>query len=537
MKNKYSRRKFLEMSSILSATPFLPLSAAGTKGVSNYSKDRSNPLSKGSIDIGTRRQLFVDDFLLDFMSEGAKLQLHHPEAKELSVLFDKPWEGNACDFACVFQDGGIYRMYYGALQYNIEGKKITDDSHPYFLCYIESKDGIHWYRPELGIIEFQGSKANNIILDDRNVGAASPFPVAGAMFKDDNPHVSPDARYKSMIRNYSPKRSVPDGLLPMKSPDGIHWTLMSETPVITEGAFDSQNLAFWDAEHEEYRAYWRYKINSSIREIRTASSKDFLHWTNVEDLHYIDSPLEELYTNVVLPYYRAPQILIGLPVRYCDRGMSPMIKELPNPKNRGLRSVADLRFGTAITESLLMSSRDGVLFKRWEEAFLRPGIERPGTWNYGQQFIAWSMVETKSALEGAPNELSFYAMEGTWGTIPGYPKANGLRRHTLRLDGFVSVNAPLKGGEIITRPIIFKGDNLYLNYSTSAAGSIQVEIQDIEKRPIPGFTFSDCPEIFGDTVNRQISWKDAKDLSRLSGQEIRLHFLIKDADLYSFNFS
>ncbi|MDP4252263.1 MAG: hypothetical protein Q8918_19365, partial [Bacteroidota bacterium] len=335
-----------------------------------------------------------------------------------------------------------------------------------------------------------------------------------------------------MIRNYSPKRSVPNGLLPMKSPDGIHWTLMSEKPVISDGEFDSQNLAFGDAERKEYRAYWRYKINY-VREIRTAVSKDFMNWTNVQDLHYIDSPLEELYTNVVKPYYRAPQIFIGLPVRWVHRGDRQVIEELPDPKNRAARSTGP---GTIITESLLMSSRDGRLFNRWNEAFLRPGIERPGTWIYGQQYIAWSMVESKSALEGAPNEISFYAEEGPFGTIPGHPNANGYRRYILRLDGFVSVNASMKGGEVITRPMIFEGNTLELNFSTSAAGSIQVEIQDEDEHPMPGYTLKDCPEIFGDSVNRKVSWIQRSDVSGLNGKKIRLRFVMKDADLYAFKF-
>ena len=528
MKPEYSRRKFLEMSSFLAAIPGAMVSIGKSTG-----KLR---IPKLPVEVGMNRQLFIDDYMIEHLDSALQLKLHHPDAQELSVLFDKSWEGNACDFVSVFMDDKVYRMYYGALQYTIKGSKIADDSHPYFLCYIESEDGIHWHRPDLGLIEFNGSKKNNIIIDDRNVGVATPYPVSAAMFKDENPLAPPDARYKTMIRNYSTKRSVPNGLLPMKSPDGIHWTLMSERPVLTDGEFDSQNLAFWDAERKEYRAYWRYKINY-IREIRTAVSKDFIHWTNVQDLHYIDSPLEELYTNVVKPYYRAPQIFIGLPVRYIDRGPSPIIEELPNPQNRKSRSAAETRFGSALTESLFMSSRDGVLFNRWEEAFLRPGIERPGTWNYGQQFIAWSMVETKSELEGAPNELSFYAMEGTWGTIPNHPKANGLRRYTLRLDGFVSVNAPMSGGEMITRPMKFRGNILELNFSTSAAGSIKIEIQDDKNNPIPGYTIDDCPEIFGDTVNRQIAWKNGPDVSKLKGKEIRLRFVMKDADLYAFKFT
>src|SRR5690606_41758460 len=113
---------------------------------------------------------------------------------------------------------------------------------------------------------------------------------------------------------------------------------------------------------------------------------------------------------------------------------------------------------------------------RSADLFLRPGIERTGTWQYGQQYIAWSMVETSSALEGAPNELSLYAVEGFWGAIE--KGMDALRRYTIRLDGFASINASMAGGELVTKPFTFEGSELELNFATSAAGDICVELQD-----------------------------------------------------------
>lgn len=178
-----------------------------------------------------------------------------------------------------------------------------------------------------------------------------------------------------------------------------------------------------------------------------------------------------------------------------------------------------------------MTSRDGVNFKRWQEAFLRPGIERKGTWAYGHQYIAWQMVETKSDIEDAPNEISLYATEGYW-----TGKGSELRRYTMRIDGFVSINAPMKGGEIITRPITFTGKELLLNFATSAAGSIAVAIETPEGKSIPGFTAKDCPEIFGDALARPVHWKNGSDVSQLAGKPVRLKIKLKDADLYSLQF-
>ncbi len=109
------------------------------------------------------------------------------------------------------------------------------------------------------------------------------------------------------------------------------------------------------------------------------------------------------------------------------------MKALPERENRENRAGASTRYGTAVTDALLMASRDGVKFRRWNESFLRPGIERDGTWNYGHQYLAWHLVETKSALDAAPAELSLYATESYW-----TGSSSLLRRYTLRLDGFVS---------------------------------------------------------------------------------------------------
>lgn len=488
------------------------------------------------VDIGERRELFVDDALIDRMSGGAALRLHHPEPREIALTHDAPWEGSGSGYHSVFQDGPLYRMYYKAWHLEVSQGKVNTGTHPLFCAYAESDDGIHWRKPELGLHEFKGSKANNIVMvsgaqDGVNADAGHP-----AVFKDGNPATAPDARYKALLRSNKPK-----GLLAFKSPDGIHWSPMSATPVITAGAFDSQNLAFWDGARGEYRAYWRTFTEgvteednwkpAGYRAIRTATSKDFLHWEKQADLSYADSPMEHLYTNQVKPYHRAPHLLVGFPTRYVEREWSESMRALPERQHREMRSSATQRYGTAVTEGLLMASRDGVKFKRWNEAFLRPGIQREGTWNYGHQYIAWHLVETKSPLDGAPNELSLYAGENYW-----TGNSSAVRRYVLRLDGFVSVNAPMKGGELVTKPLAFAGKSLSLNFATSAAGSVQVELQDPSGKPLPGFSLEDCPPVVGDEIERPVTWKGGSDVSALAGKPVRLRFVLKDADVYAFQF-
>jgi hypothetical protein len=308
------------------------------------------------------------------------------------------------------------------------------------------------------------------------------------------------------------------------------------------GAFDSQNLAFWDGARGEYRAYWRIFTAgvtdeknwkpSGYRAIRTATSPDFLHWSQQQDLVYDHSPPEHLYTNQVKPYHRAPHLLLGFPTRYVDRGWTDSTRALPEPADREMRASGTERYGTAITEGLLMASRDGVRFKRWNEAFLRPGIEREGTWQYGQQYIAWHLVETRSKLPGAPSELSLYAGESYW-----TGDSSALRRYTLRLDGFVSVAAPAAGGELFTRPFTFTGNRLLLNFSSSAAGGLEVEIQAPDGSACPGFALGDCQPVFGDAIERLVTWKTGPDVGSLAGKPVRLRFRLKDADLFAFRFT
>ena len=118
----------------------------------------------------------------------------------------------------------------------------------------------------------------------------------------------------------------------------------------------------------------------------------------------------------------------------------------------------------------------------------------------------------------------------------GVDRAMNVRHYSLRLDGFVSVQAPLSGGEFVSKPLLFAGEQLVMNFSTSAAGSIRVELQDALGQPLTGFTLADCPEIFGDSLEQIVRWRAGSGLGSLAGKPIRLRFVLKDADLYSIRF-
>ncbi len=444
------------------------------------------------IQIGSRLELFVDHFLIDQM-KGTALQLNRPTAKNVAIAFDKPWEGNVCAYVTVFKDGDKCRAYYRGMNYDPKAKKSGAEK----VCYAESADGITWTKPELNLFEYEGSKANNIVWQD---GGCHNF----APFKDPNPACAPDGRYKAL-------GGIKGGLAAFKSADGIHWSYVQKTPVITKGAFDSQNLAFWDTVRGRYVDFHR-GFQKGVRDIMTCTSKDFVHWTDPKWLDYGDAKPEHLYTNAITAYYRAPHIFMGFPKRF-----------RPSRRKSGHQH-------SGVSDGVFMTSRDGLHFHRWQEAFVRPGLQ-DSRWENRNNMTSWGILETRSDIPGTPNELSIYTTEGYY-VGPEY-----LRRHTVRIDGFVSVHADYAVGEMITKPLVFEGKHLVMNYSTSAAGSVRVEIQDAPGKPIAGYTLADSPEIYGDAIAEAVRWKGGDDVGKLAGSPVRLRFVMKDADLYSIRFA
>ena len=443
------------------------------------------------IDVGSRLELFVDNDLIDRL-RGAELRLHKPRPREVVIVHDAPWEGGTSHGHVIFQDGNIFRMYYRASEWD----HAADDHLHYSACYAESRDGIRWTKPELGLHEFKGSKQNNIVFMGRSRQNFAPR-------KDANPDCPPHAMYKAFSGV-----AGDGGIWTFQSPDGIHWSPLSDGPVITHGAFDSQNLAFWDTTRNLYVDFHR-GFRNNYRDVLTCTSTDFRNWTKPVFLEYPDAPPEHLYTNSIVPYYRPPHIFIGFPMRF-----------LPSRNPTG-------HFKMGTSDVLLMTSRDGRTFRRWSEAVIRPGLQK-SRWVNRNNYAAWGVVVTESGIPDTPDELSIYSIEGYYvGT------SCQLRRYTYRIDGFVSVQAPLAGGEMVTKPLVIDGDRLIINFSTSAAGSIRVEIQDKEGVPIEGYRLEDSMEIYGDEIERVVSWKGGTHISRLAGKPVRLRFVMKDADLYS----
>jgi hypothetical protein len=434
----------------------------------------------GAASIGSDLQLFVDDAIVEH-TENVVYELHSPEPREAVLRFDKPWEGWASAYMGVFKDGERFRCYYRGLPAE-QGAQVT--------CTAESSDGITWTKPELGLIEVKGSKANNVVWSGE--GSHNFF-----VFVDANPAAAADAKYKAIGG---------EPLLAFASADGYSWRKLREEPIYTEKHFDSLNTALWNPIAKRYECFMRDAVEG-VRAIRMATSDDFLSWSAATPLEFGDAPVEHLYTNAITPYFRAPSVYFGFPKRFLpDRLATP-----PLTKERG------------VSDAVFMSSRDGVHWKRWQEAFIRPGLDQ-ANWTHRNNMVAHGLVET------GVGEISLYVSQH-------YEHPTGfMRRFTIRTDGFVSLSADARGGTFLTKPFTFNGRELVLNYSTSAAGSIRVEIEGEDGKAVPAYAMSDCDEIYGDHIERVVTWVGDPNTSTFGSRAVRLKFQMKDADVFSFRF-
>ena len=249
-------------------------------------------------ELGSRRELFVDHFLIDRL-KGASLAFETPRDEGVALRLDRPWEGPFCGYATVLRDGPRFRLYYRGLP---EARK--DGSNSEVTCVAESDDGIHWVKPELGLFEVDGGKANNVIL-----AGMAPFSHNFCPMLDTREGVPKAERYKALAG------TAKSGLVAFVSEDGLRWRKLREEAVITEGAFDSQNVPFWSEHEGRYLCYFRV-FKDGFRRIARTSSADFVNWDEPVLMGYGDRPVEHLYTNQTSPYFRAPHISIAIAARF-----------------------------------------------------------------------------------------------------------------------------------------------------------------------------------------------------------------------------
>lgn len=465
------------------------------------------------IDIGTRRELFTDDFLIEELSDLSQV-LHSPRDEGITLKFDKPWEGKFSAYATVIKNGDLFQLYFRG--HDVHG---PDGSDSEVTAYAESKDGIDWTKPNLGLIEHNGTTENNIVL-----AGHAPVSHNFSPFLDANPEAKQDAKYKAL------GGTMKSGLKAYTSPDGKKWSPLQSDAVIPNSMigpdfpyyFDSQNVSFWSEAEQQYVCFFRV-FKDKIRRIARTDSPDFVTWSKPILMEYEhrggEAPIEHLYTSQTHPYFRAPHLYVSLAARFMP---GRQVLTDAQAKEVGVNP----SYFKDTSDAIFMTTRPGIdhYARTFLSSFVRPGIG-------AQNWVSRTNYPALNTVQTGPTEMSFYLNQDY-----AQPTAH-LHRYSLRLDGFASIRGDYQGGELITKPVQFSGDHLEINFSTSAAGDIRVELQDENGIPIEDFSEDEATEQIGNEIKRRVRWKSGDSLSALKGKTVKIRFILKDADLFSFRFT
>ncbi|MDI9497711.1 MAG: hypothetical protein QM270_04395 [Bacillota bacterium] len=448
-------------------------------------------------DIGSRVEMLVDDSLLA-ESRGLDFRLTSPVRCESAIVLDRPWEGEGAGaYASVLAFDGRFHLYYRA-GVNTSG---DDQDEGQCLCYAVSSDGVHWEKPDLGRVLFRGSRANNILMRGHECHNFTPV-------VDLNPACPPSERIKATA-GYQP-----GGLFIYASADGLEFRRLFDTPAVTVGLLDSQNVLLYDPTAGRYRIYSRIyqpavPDGPRLRSILNAESTDLEHWSQPVPNRYVQGPQpDELYTNATVTCPGAEHQLVAFPMRF-----------VPDV------DVVEPRRSPGISDAVFMSSRDGVLWdRRFMDSWIGGGLDER---NWTQR----SMMPARGILATDPEHFSVYVLEHYC-----WPDAR-IVRYELRRHGFASLHAGIQGGCVQSLPLRFTGSRLLLNARTAANGRIRVGIRDAATgRFVPGFAPEDSAVWRGDATGRAVDFGGGC-LAALAGRPVALQFELELADLYAFQFS
>lgn len=430
--------------------------------------------------------LLDDDFLIaqSWNVEYVPATVQKREGDPI-IACEHPWE-KTMSFTCGLyeEEERAFKLWYGI--YN-KGQSLT--------CYAVSHDGVHFKKPNLGLIEFQGSSANNIVFEG---------PEAVSVLKDFS-EPDPARRYKM---GYDIVDHRGTGLSIATSPDGLRWT-GHPYAVLNGHEFDSHNVILWDEQRGQFNAYVRFWLYGQ-RQIRRATSPDLYHWSKLEWVHGPDGddPVAmDTYTPGVCKYSAAPNLFV----------MQTSVFD--HPSNHLWIQLA--------------LSRDGVKWKRYRQLFIERGA--PGTWDCGSHYAVPSVMLHD-------DQLFIYYKAHNVGHVES-PGGGGIGMGTLRRDGFVALTAGWREGVVTTKTLAFSHDGpatpnkgrLTLNID-AAGGYAKVELLDLNGLPIPGFTKDDCDPIESDSTLHVVTWRGRRPVDQLMGVPLKLRFYLTNCKLYSFRF-
>ena len=286
---------------------------------------------------------------------------------------------------------------------------------------------------------------------------------------------------------------------------------------------DSQNVLAWLPAEYSYAIYLRMWTGDTpgnvhlkgTRTIARSVSKNFIHWSEPVMMQLGDAPVENLYTNATHPYYRAPQILVSLPFRFSPDNRILSDKQM-------ISNGIDSTMWKGVSDAVLMTSRGGNIYDRkFLESFVRPGLNE-------KNWAARSTIPALGVIPTGANEISLFVTRA-YGTKDCY-----LERLTLRTDGFSSLHAGYREGYAITKPLALIGNRVMINYSASSIGYVKAVLLGEDNNELTGFGEADAELLRGDKIDREVSWKNGKTIKELGNRKVRIKFIAKDADVYSF---
>jgi hypothetical protein len=476
------------------------------------------------LDLGTRRELFVDRLLVERL-ENAVMKLHEPVSGGVAIRIDRPWEGALNQGTVVIQVNEEYLLYYRGMRAN------QTDEPGSVGCLATSADGITWTKPALSRHARSGRTDANIVS------------TGGWVWLDTRPGIPEDERIKAVgIHTMDGAKLTGFGNPPgsrwidlWASADGRVFRRLPEERQPTfvsslRNSFDGGNTMFWSEAEQLYVFYYRFMLGQAINEygqtglraVARTTSPDLVNWSEPEPMTYGDAPFEQFYYNNTQAYFRAPHIYVALAARFME-GRSALNDTQADLI--GLKSPRGGNYHQDCCDAVLMTTRPGSTQydRTFMEALVRPGIGL-GHW------VSRTNFPLTGIFPHGPDKLMFY-INRRYCQDTGY-----IERMEMRLDGFASIHAPHAGGSLLTKPMKISGDELVVNFSTSAAGSVRVELQELDGTPIPGFTLADCPEMFGDEIERVVHWTRRPPLYKVAGKPLRLKFVMHDADIYAIQF-
>lgn len=462
--------------------------------------------NKGEIvEVGHRKQLLVDDYVIAGMSNlkrvlGRVTKLN--DGKPVLVK-DQPWERSCTFYGTALHDGKKFQMWYRA------------SLAPFALGYAESRDGLHWVKPKLGLVEFGGTKQNNII--DVELGLAYAF----SCFLD--PHESdPAHRYKCCWGHPRKIRACLG-----YSADGIRWTPYNNGEPVTGRAADTHSQLMWDEDAGVYRLFTRtdyqrfLRAEMEVRGHRGMTNPDVKRnptgWKLGRHWYFNRDPKEYRRRQV---YSMSDWIYHGVHFALIS-GF-----DYPQDHSEGPRDL-DKRHERDVLNFYIASSRDG---ERWDFHWVyagQPLVPRGPARSFDKDMI----IPPSNIITHRDRHWIYYSGSNERHGIPRDDEAIGGA--TLRLDGFVCLEAGNEPGTITTRPFKLTGDRLRVNVR---GGEFYMEVLDRKGKPVPGFSANESIRYHDPDQLRLIpTWKGAARLSALEGRVIRLRFHLKNARLYSFH--